>query len=733
MSKRSRAVAKQIAAQPMPFHYHEWLDKCDARLGPHVVHELLAPVLVRTDARSAVYLSMMHSNWRNAIKPAILEYMKEFNLKFADAQQAQWELSCIGSVSPHSAILSILATPGNQLTQHQLETRPEQDRNDPATAAVNAKLNEMQEALRDRRDKVETWRACASTFNSMVVGHVLKMAGVATGPNEDPRQFELHRPITSNPVKPRERQIKPYIVGEQSVHAYAAMACRNCEVCGPLGLKCQRSTTGFTTAPYAQGCEREQMRLLYTGMECIAKQCFRWNTMAMHPLQVPQHHPPMRRGMQSELVCYSAVNNDLLEAALRHMNVPTPVQCTSLQSRLRDADHALITKDGMHMPPVDLAGVPANPFVQEGHISERMGRFFWLFHHPTLPQNYSFEHKLRMTPRCIQLARDDIKRADERDRAIEKATRQINWKKLRGDLEALLADRSGLKAQDMTTIEALDAHFPGTAATAHRILDSYNTGKTAHALDVQFTRNLVNTAEMMAVDMRRWDQSFCEEGRVASGRAYTWITGMSCGEVPGISLSDIANKLNDDPRALQYDVKDWNAYVTTAHVFDALQWNNLTLTKKTKLEAGCSSEPLGSREEEGACFWHIGIGVGDTELLLKGEVTFPTSRQEWHVIRNHAEALLDKNELDAALPPVPSQGQIDDLLDPNAEAKTAMEWIENIAQTLAYWPVTRALGLDTLTNYSTRGVVNAVGNSLVDLQMLDIAKTLKLYDGAPME
>jgi hypothetical protein len=103
------------------------------------------------------------------------------------------------------------------------------------------------------------------------------------------------------------------------------------------------------------------------------------------------------------------------------------------------------------------------------------------------------------------------------------------------------------------------------------------------------------------------------------------------------------------------------------------------------------------------------------------------------VIRNHAEALLDKNELDAALPPVPSQGQIDDLLDPNAEAKTAMEWIENIAQTLAYWPVTRALGLDTLTNYSTRGVVNAVGNSLVDLQMLDIAKTLKLYDGAPME
>ena len=56
-----------------------------------------------------------------------------------------------------------------------------------------------------------------------------------------------------------------------------------------------------------------------------------------------------------------------------------------------------------------------------------------------------------------------------------------------------------------------------------------------------------------------------------------------------------------------------------------------------------------------------------------------------------------------------------------------------MAQTLAYFPSTRGMGLDILTNSSTRGVVQAMQTSGFDMEMLGIAKAIKAADGEPME
>jgi len=710
MSKRARGVGKAIASQPLPFHYSEWVAEYDSR---HEIHDLLAPWVVRIDSKAAVGLMLSCRAWRNAIKPEVLVFMKEFNAKFAVAQQASYDMQNAYPISKQSAVSWILADSANIESRGELEVE--------GNPRVAAKINEMQEALRVRRDVVADFHTLGSCFQGYTVSHALKVAHASAGQSEDPRQHSLH---AAGP-RSAERRMRPYKLGDATTHAYAAMAFKHCEICAPLGRKCKAS--GFTPAPYAQGVDDECMRLLYGSSECVSRECFCWNTIALEPLKLRS----LRRGQ----LPYNPNNNRTVEAALRHMQIPVPIRCETLSGRLTTSDCALISKTGVHMPVMAMADdAQQQAITSSAHIEERVGRIFWLRSHPSLPHSYSFEHKLRLPPKAFASAEADMARAAKRDAAIKKATSDANREKLRGDIEALFASRSGLASQQLATIDALDAHFPGTAATARRILNTYNEGETEHALDVAFTSSFVNVADMMAVDLRRWDQQLAEGGRLATGRAYTWITGMSVGETPGIGLSDIANKLNDDPRTLSFSTHEWNAYVTTMHVFDALQWNGLTATKAQRQEASCSHDPLGGPEDvAGRCFWTIGIGVGQAELAVKGEVTYPSTRAEWINIYNAANQLLDDCDLESTLPTPPAQSIINEIFNNEDAARVALGWIEVMAQTLAYYPVTRAMGLDILTNYSTRGVIAAVGGSLVDLQMLDIAKTLKEADGEPME
>jgi hypothetical protein len=565
---------------------------------------------------------------------------------------------------------------------------------------------------------------------------------MCTSINEDPRQQHMHPAVQPDSAllasNPDARQPKAYKLGDATVHAYASMAFKRCEVCGPLGKRCPkqwRSGGTFSCAPYAQGVTPDCMRLLCAPPECVAQQCFAWNVIALEPLKVSKDG---RRG--STALSFSEYNNKLLESALRHCQVPYPVKCEALCTRLSQPDRCLVSKSGVHLDPT---GPRVNQgytggmsvVARESHISERLGRIFWLHRHPSMPVNYSFEEKLRLSPHTMQLARNDIQRAEKRDRLVKVAILDANRKKLLGDVEALLESKEGLKSQNLCTVEALDAHFPGVQATINRILSTYNEGECEHALDVAFTCSLVNVAEMMAVDLRRYDQSFSTGGRVASGRAYSWITGLAIGLTPGVSLAEIANKLNDDPRILRYDHEEWRNYVTAMHVFDALQWDALKVEKRCAASAGMaggSNDVMGSHEGN-KVFYTIGIGTPEFNLKVGAEVTYPGTRAEWVAIHASVEETLDKMGLEADLPGVPSQAQIDELQKPECEATFAVNWIEYMAQTMAYWPKTRPIGLDILTNYSVRGFVAAVGTNMIDLEMLDLATALKNADGVPME
>jgi hypothetical protein len=738
---RAGIVLAELEAMPPPFHYSTWIAEDTTR---DAVHMLLGPVLVRTCAKATCGLMLSCTTWRNALKPLVIEFMKELNKKFAAAQIAQFDMDRRGPINRSVAISEIMSEPD----AHALDRSTlEQDEDNPRVAE---KLRQLQEAIRVKRDAVIAYKEHSECFDHSTVAHALKMAVMCAGANGDPRQLHLHEGPNGSGGGRDTRQMTPYILGDQTVHAYAAMGMRRCEVCGPLGMPCSRDKTTFFHAPYAQGAKREHMRLLRCASECVGKQCMLWNCMSQHPLQTTT---VVYRRAARVLEDHSQHNNNLLASALRHVSVPSPPSEGVLGKRMRPDDYDLVSKEGALFKraagDVNVFGDGETANAEEANrrwrwesqrrIDERSMRVFWLATHPTMPATYSMQYKLRVPDSALVLARGDLKRQANHDADVATLVAQKHMEKLMADVHCLFATKPGLRAQNVTTIDEVDSFYPGAHATLKRILKTDRDAPVEHALDLPFTRLFVSIVEMAMVDMRRMDQSLCPNGRTASGHAVAWLTGLSIGSIPGVSLQDVSGKLNDDPRAIRIKggedpMSVWRLYVTTAHLFDALQWNNLTVDKCEPSRAGGSNDPMPSGGTTGTgIYYHIKIGMGAQMLDIRSLVTYRNTRAEWISIRDSAQKLCDECNLNAILPAVPSQEHIDELFEFGNDATLATNWIEVMAQTLAFWPCTRAMGLEVLTNFSTRGVIAAVHDSGIDLDLLDAVIAVKVADDDPME
>ena len=95
-------------------------------------------------------------------------------------------------------------------------------------------------------------------------------------------------------------------------------------------------------------------------------------------------------------------------------------------------------------------------------------RVFWLATHPTMPATYSMQYKLRVPDSALVLARSDIKRQADHEASIAALVAQKHTEKLMADVHCLFATKPGLRAQNVTTIDEVDAFYPGAHATLKR-------------------------------------------------------------------------------------------------------------------------------------------------------------------------------------------------------------------------------------------------------------------------
>ena len=166
---RAGIVLAELEAMPPPFHYSAWIAEDTTR---DAVHMLLGPVLVRTCAKATCGLMLSCTTWRNALKPLIIEFMKELNEKFAaELRSRRFDMDRRGPINRSVAISEILSEPdAHALHRSTLE----QDEDNPRVAE---KLRQLQEAIRVKRDAVDRVQgAQAGCFDDPTVAHALKMA-----------------------------------------------------------------------------------------------------------------------------------------------------------------------------------------------------------------------------------------------------------------------------------------------------------------------------------------------------------------------------------------------------------------------------------------------------------------------------------------------------------------------------------------------------------------------------
>lgn len=466
-----------------------------------------------------------------------------------------------------------------------------------------------------------------------------------------------------------------YTIGCDTVHAYLAMATGRCEVCSHWGTRCLNHRFTFTLVPSGH----RSSRLLFCRDKCVEGNCVIINPMSGESLSISARSP------------VSIVKNtELFKCILRHIGIPPPHSSAAIHKCMIPAQFTtreLLTEQ------------------RPMSVYERQNTRYWLFAHPTLPPRFSLCEKLAVPDHKIGMAKADVRRARDIQAQIEEYTRIMRLEKLMGDVNALLEEAGLSWCTGVSSVAEVDSLYPGVAKTVERILQTGPLGLSyQHALDYTFIPMVVKTIAMLVCDLRRHDQSLTGNN-CASGRAYTYVTGLCSGEHPNLSLSSMVDKFNSDPLALEFHPDDWRSLVTAMHAFDAIQWNSLKIHT-------CVTRAVDAAAGAG---WTIKIGGSDAHAVaLTAHMTPPSLQAEYKDIATACETRLEELGLEADLPAVPSQAHIDAFVK-DFERSDATSFLEVAARTMAYHAETRAMALDILTGANARAFINAVAGSELDV------------------
>ena len=751
MSKRARAVGKKLATN---CNLTQILDSNSD------LPSLIAPFIVSTCAVAAASMRSQCKSMRDAVDVSIVSVMRLFNTRYMVAQVA---------FARNEGYRARGAPRGGQ----------EADAEEVAKRLKEDEQNEKDVVV------LADCRAHARRMFGEAGEHVLfkSLPGLDAAADEagaiDLRAARGSRPyrsLAASDLAPEVRAL--FEVGHESVHFYLAMAAHRCEVHSCKG-RCCRMTSGLllNMAPggliAASYCSVDGMRVeaeaaaaipvfraLYANQECIRDQCVLFNGRSSEPLKLT-----MCRAPQTVLN-----NNNLCKAMLRHVGVSAPFSAPAVRKRMGGdiydryvelkPGHSGANPNVQSVPLAFGAGVDEDEGVQaladalianpgnwrrrfrdrESHKDMfRFQRPLWLLDHPTMPSGYSLQSRLRVAPMHVQLAVNDIRREIETDRKIKEFTRKAKAEKLLEDFNALIAlDSTGV---DLKTIEDIDNMYPGTKACAEKLMDLFTGSAHEHALDVEHTRAFTQIIHTMIGHAARYDRQFT--GMHASGYAYTYVNGIAMGFVPGYNSVKVAQYLINDPVLERWDQGQWYNLVLSMHAFDALTWNNMDV-RKTPIKhrsgvggggAGSSSDPIDTEALTWApVTWTITFGSGCATASASGMVAPPVSRAEWLSMASRCEKRLDDADsfVEQGLPAVPSQAHIDLLVTPDDPAEVALHWLKVMAQTMVFLPETRAMGLDILTNNSTRAFINAMGESGIDIVHLSAEGANKQCEGQPL-
>lgn len=633
---------------------------CDA--GGAALPALLAHVLVRVSAKAVASMRLQNKQFRAALDPEIIAFMVEYQSAFARAQRGNRYNVVHGIPEPHR---SMAGSDPPDATDEQVRERFERE-----TAAHNVAVYD-----------IAYFRQLSSAVFSLdMTQSLIKSTVLAV--NDNPRH-------TNDTV---------YELGCASVHTYLAMGNNRCQVCNPTGVRCLNTPMSFTRIP----CGYANELLLFCSPRCVEAQSVQIDISSAASLVLPSRTP-------SGIV----KNVALFKCILRHIGIGPPFYCQSMWTRM--ATH----RDGQYLRQSMQAMVGMG-----GRQSPR----YWLLPHSALPKQLSLCEALHVSSEKIEMAKRDISRAVDIQQRMDAQMNALRMEKLLGDVDAMISFKCA-DGVNLSTLKDIDNVYPGVKKTMERILTTCVKPDESiadhHALESSFMSVVLSTISSLVGPLRRQDQSLTG-GNCASGHAYCYVTGLCSGDHPGLDLGTIASMVSNpcafDTQPVGTELAHWRRLVTAMHAFDAFRWNSVKLAwSPTSGQAGGSSDPVPD-EGGGGLSWTIKIGgVGENAAIISAQMTPPRFSVEYKGILNECALRLDELDLEAELPPMPSQDSIDALTANAGDkdmANEARNFLEVVAQIMSFHHETRAMGLAFITNFNTPAFIEAVARSGLDVVAL---------------
>lgn len=313
----------------------------------------------------------------------------------------------------------------------------------------------------------------------------------------------------------------------------------------------------------------------------------------------------------------------------------------------------------------------------------------------------------------LQLALADVREERISELETRALVRQRHCALLQGQFARLCIQDPTGRDEERHTIAALDVAYPGVRVTMDLVMGNVDFCQFEHILDIGFAPPLVKGIGMMTGPLSSWDKRL--SGQQASGHAYCYVTGMSAGLLPGITPSQIAERLNLDAvedRLAPPEI--WESLVRAMWVFDATLWNRVGIRAKTMREHAGASTSAPSRN---TFEWHVGVG---DQITVGGMYEPLFRREDWVAIRRRAVERTADYGWSANWPKVPEEAELL-TLQPEHDgppSKRALNYIVVTAQQLIAWPKTRAQGLEVLTGNNLRGFIHACSETPIDIGSL---------------
>lgn len=656
-------------------------------VGAYEIPRFLAPYLVWNDAYGAAVMRQQDKGFKDAIDPLILKFNKQFNELWEWQQKTHKDWR--GGRAPVEG-----------------EGLPVVDMDTNADERLAARKKAHEDAMR-KFNGADNARFAFADF-------VLKAFGVGSEQVMLKAEELLVHSAAHDELNfgPDSNQV--YRINELTNSFYLTFATKQmCQLHAhqPHAMDqlwngvCEIATNGASLEIMALPSVHRSPTVVLSCPQCMNKHCVPINCLSGEPFTIAGVIEPSFCSTKLEQTLSDHMYNGLevARSMLRQVGISKPFSINAIQAKVEFAEGNAMS-------------------LFEKRPNSRMGSTFVNKARPTLlvsspainPKTITLQSALGLSAKQLLTVAEDVNRNRQWQHAVMLYANEKRVEMYEAQfISEILQDPDTRMSVDPSslTLEIINDTFPGVTAIFTAAFKKLQDRNSMHMLDDDSTRDVAKAIGMLIGPLTRYDRSITSYN--ASGWAYMFVSGLAAHHEQIAHLGGTNNVLNLSVLRSNVMLSEWVAFVTAAHVFDAVEWQEVGIRKCTVARAGSSHND--ATRSTSPFEWYINMSGGQ----ISGAFEFPRTRPAYERIRSHAVARMSELGWNANFPRAPTTLQILTLApDSDTISEHVMNFMNVTIQQLACFPPTRSQALNLLVANRVSDFVDAVQAAQLDASVV---------------